>query len=161
MSAVPALGESGPRITVADVQRTIVARYDVTLEEMLSTVRAHRIMHARHIAYWLSRRLTGKSLPWIADRFRREHSAVMVAVRNLEARRAEEPDLRRELDLIELAIRDLAGRGDDPADRDAEPVAGVQIARAVLLHRDRLLSREEGKALARAYLDLALGRTMP
>ena len=92
-------------ITVGTVQAAVAAGYGVTVAELNSDARAKRLLHARHVAMFLSRRLTGRSYPQIGRRFGdRDHSTVIHACRRIEAQIATDADLGVEVDLLAAAL---------------------------------------------------------
>lgn len=75
---VPEPGEPLPQRetpSIADIQRVICQRYNITKNDLLSVCREWRVAHPRQIAMYLCRDLTPKSLPEIGRRFgKRDHS---------------------------------------------------------------------------------------
>ena len=52
------------------------------------------IAAARHEAIWRVRRVTGWSLPRLGKLFKRDHTTVLLSVREMEKRSAHDPELR-------------------------------------------------------------------
>ena len=79
--------------TIIDIQEAVCRRFCVEQQELLSECRERRLAHPRQVAMYLSKTLTGQSVPQIGRRFRRDHSTVEFAVRKVNARRIEDPAL--------------------------------------------------------------------
>lgn len=86
-----------PRI--ADIQAVVCARYGLSVDEMKSPCRKHRVAFPRQYAEWLTRKLTRASYPQIARAFRREgdkprhHTVVIYSVRKVDAWASANPGL--------------------------------------------------------------------
>ncbi|MES2359941.1 MAG: helix-turn-helix domain-containing protein [Gemmatimonadota bacterium] len=61
--------------------------YGVTLEEMFSHIRPHRVCVARHHAWWELRQRGYWSYPDIGKLFGRDHTTIMAGVQSHERRR--------------------------------------------------------------------------
>lgn len=73
------------KITVQAIQNLIGEEYDLRLEDFAARKRTHSIAFPRQIAMYLSRRLTGLSLPKIGEEFGgRDHTTVMHAFNKIE-----------------------------------------------------------------------------
>lgn len=76
---------------VKDIQRAIVAHFNISLSQLLSDQKKRRFSYPRHLGMYLSRRLTGLSLKEIGDAFgKKDHSTVLYAVRRMEKHVKEE-----------------------------------------------------------------------
>ena len=79
-------------ITVENVQKTVARHYGLTLEDMKSMGRQHRVSHPRQVAMWLCRELTTNSLPRLGRFFGyRDHTTILHHVhdvRNLMRKRS-------------------------------------------------------------------------
>ncbi len=85
-----------PNHSVTDIQRVTCELFDVSREELLSSTRTARIAWPRQLAMYLTRELTGESLPAIGRQFGgRDHTTVMHACRRTSARIASD-DASRE-----------------------------------------------------------------
>ena len=74
----------GRRISVDNIQKTVSEYYKVSLSDLLSKSRSRSVVHPRHIAMYLAKELTEKSLPEIARAFgNRNHTTVMHAYRKI------------------------------------------------------------------------------
>ena len=91
-----------PRLTVAAIQDRVAKRWQVSRREMVSNRRPTGIIQSRHVAMYLARELTTKTLPQIARAFNRDHTTVLMAVRKIERLRQQDPKLDADVkDLIE------------------------------------------------------------
>ncbi len=73
--------------TIGDIQAATCAHFGLSSEELLSPGRAARVAWPRQIAMYLSRELTGESLPAIGREFGgRDHTTVLHACRRASAR---------------------------------------------------------------------------
>jgi len=73
------------KVTVQSIQELISKEYNIRLEDFAARKRTHSIAFPRQIAMYLSRRLTGLSLPKIGEEFGgRDHTTVMHAFNKIE-----------------------------------------------------------------------------
>lgn len=81
----------------------------VTTDELRGPSKTKRLAHARQVAMWLCRQLTGLSLPRIGAVFDRDHTTVMHAVRKIQHHVDTEPATAQQLaDLTSLIKRQAA-----------------------------------------------------
>lgn len=74
------------QISVRDIQRAVCEHYNVSSSDMLSHSRVVQIATPRHVAMYLAKKLTLRSLTEIGYLFgRRDHTTVLHAVRKIEA----------------------------------------------------------------------------
>ena len=74
--------------------------------DMYSKRRPANIARPRQIAMYLAKELTPKSLPEIGDRFGgRDHTTVLYAVKKIAQERIKNPDLNRELIILEQTLK--------------------------------------------------------
>lgn len=93
-AAMPRRRQAPSAAVIADVAEF----YGVTVAEILSPRRERRLSEPRHVAMWCAARLTGQSLPQLARAFRRDHTTIMYAVREVTKRRAANPAVEAETD---------------------------------------------------------------
>jgi len=73
--------------SVGEIQAAACEHFGVSTEELLSTTRTARVAWPRQVAMYLSRELTGESLPSIGRHFGgRDHTTVLHAWRRTTAR---------------------------------------------------------------------------
>jgi chromosomal replication initiator protein len=86
VAPVPALAETLPavpgRITVRLVLETTAEHFGTTVEALVSDSRKQPLCHRRQIAMYVAHRLTGRSLPFIADKIGgRDHTTILHGIR--------------------------------------------------------------------------------
>jgi chromosomal replication initiation ATPase DnaA len=93
------------RYSVAEIQRAICGHFGITLTDMLSRRRDHKVMIPRQIAMYFCRHLTRRSLPEIGRMFGdKDHSTVHHAVRRTEQRIHHDPIIAHEVAMIEEVL---------------------------------------------------------
>jgi len=89
------------RPTVEAIQKTVAAAYGVTRNEMISDRRNVKIITPRHVAMYLCRELTPRSLPAIGRMFGgRDNSTVHFAVEKITLLIANDPVLAAKIEKI-------------------------------------------------------------
>lgn len=74
------------RVTVDDIQKAVASHFGVTPADISSKRRTQTVVRPRHVAMYLSKTLTTRSLPDIGRRFGgRDHSTVIHAVNKVTA----------------------------------------------------------------------------
>ncbi len=87
--------------SVADIQFAVAEHFGLTHAEMLSSARTARIAWPRQLAMYLSRELTGESLPAIGRHFGgRDHTTVLHAWRRTSARLTEDEIAREAVEKL-------------------------------------------------------------
>ena len=95
------------KITIEFIQKRVSEYFDIKLTDMRAKKRHKAIVYPRQIAMYLSRRLTGYSLPEIGDQFGgRDHTTVMHAHEKIENDLKVKDSLR---DIVSQLIRDIKG----------------------------------------------------
>ena len=87
-------------LSVDDIIRTVSQYYGVKVEDVLSKERTQTLVTPRQVAMFLSRKLTTKSLPEIADSFKKTHATVHHGNQTIQKRLDVEADLRRSVEEI-------------------------------------------------------------
>lgn len=124
-TVVAGLGTTVHIRTVIDV---VSRRFDVAKTAILSSRRDLTASAARHMAIWMARRTTSRTLSEIGRMFGRDHTTVMHAVAKLEAAVLVDADLAALAREIEIECRAVAmaavtGLLSSPVDREAFGVA--------------------------------------
>ena len=92
-------------LAIEDIQHRVCRYYGVRISELNSRRRTHVITRPRHIAMYLSKRMTSSSFPEIGRKFGgRDHATVVHAVRRIETLRRENPKLDAEVTLLETDL---------------------------------------------------------
>jgi chromosomal replication initiator protein len=89
------------RVPVERVESLVSEALDVTGAALLSSQRNVRLVFARQVSMYLMRKQIGLSLASIGERYGRDHTTVLHAVRAIEARRSCDPEVRRLVSTLE------------------------------------------------------------
>ena len=89
------------RVPVERVESLVTEALDVPRPALLSAQRNTRLVFARQVSMYLMRKQIGLSLASIGERYGRDHTTVLHAVRAIEARRACDPEVRRLVTTLE------------------------------------------------------------
>lgn len=87
-------------LTVDEIMKTVAAYYGIKIEDILKKERTQTLVTPRQIAMFLSRKLTTKSLPEIADSFKKTHATVHHGTQTIQKRLDVESDLRKAVEEI-------------------------------------------------------------
>jgi chromosomal replication initiator protein len=99
-------GGGEKRVTVDDIQKTTAEHFGLKQADLISERRTRSVARPRQAAMWLAKQLTTRSLPDIGRRFGgRDHTTVLHAVRRIEALRAGDPQLARDLEVLVRKLR--------------------------------------------------------
>jgi chromosomal replication initiator protein len=100
-------GGGEKRVTVDDIQKATAEHFGLKQADLISQQRTRAVARPRQAAMWLAKQLTTRSLPDIGRRFGdRDHTTVLHAVRRIEALKATDVQLARDLDAL---MRKLGG----------------------------------------------------
>ena len=104
------LGPVLPRrpVSVEAIQDTVSRHFGLSIADLKSERRGREVALPRQIAMYLSRTLAAASFPSIAEKFERDHSTVMHAVRVIEARRSADVNLARILADLDDELREVS-----------------------------------------------------
>jgi chromosomal replication initiator protein len=87
-------GVPRPQVTIEDIQRAVCENFRVKSSELLGKNRSKKIAQPRHIAQYLSRKLTDLSFPDIAQKFGgKDHTSIIYACRKVEANLSKDSNL--------------------------------------------------------------------
>ena len=111
----PSGGAAAEPIALGRIQDAVAAAAGLTREQLLSGSRTKRVSHARQLAMYLARELTGQSLARIAAGFGRDHSTVIHALRAVESRIEPGSEVERSLHTLRGQLGVENGRGGVPA----------------------------------------------
>jgi chromosomal replication initiator protein len=102
----PHLRSGEKRITVDEIQKATAEHYGMRQADLISERRNRAIARPRQAAMWLAKHLTTRSLPDIGRRFGgRDHTTVLHAVRRIEALKADDAQLARDLEVLTRKLR--------------------------------------------------------
>ncbi len=91
-------------VDIEQIQREVARYYKVAVEDLRLDRRMKQLAHARQVAMYFSRKLTKASFPEIGQRFNKDHSTVIAAVRKVEHSREADPLVRRQLEELEQKL---------------------------------------------------------
>ena len=98
------------RITIEDIQQRVAAHYNVKPAELSSSRRAQAVVRPRHVAMYLAKQLTSRSLPEIGRKFgKRDHTTVMYAIRRIEELRPKDAALDEDVEYLWRSLEDPTG----------------------------------------------------
>ena len=93
--------------TVGAIQRLVARHFDVTMKEMLSRRRYKHVVFVRHVAFYLARIHTKRSLPEIGRMFGgMDHTSVLNGIRKIERRRQTDKELDDQLNDLSAQLTD-------------------------------------------------------
>ena len=88
-------------ITIEEIQKKVAEYFNIRVSEMSSPRRARIVTRPRHIAMYLAKELTARSLPDIGRQFgNRDHTTVLHAVRRVNTLRREDPRFSEDVELL-------------------------------------------------------------
>lgn len=100
------LSASIGQITIENIQKTVAEYYKIKVSDMQSKRRHRTVVVPRHVAMYLSKELTQKSLNEIANAFGgRDHSTVLSAVKKITQERMRDQELNHHLRVLEQSLK--------------------------------------------------------
>jgi len=94
------------RVTVEDIQKAVSAYFGLNVDDLLSARRTQSIVRPRHIAMYLAKTQTTRSLPDIGRRFGgRDHSTVIHAVTKISQRLNDDAALAEDVEAIKRRLQ--------------------------------------------------------
>lgn len=85
-------------VTIKNIQTLVSDKYGVSIAEIVSSRRDKNVVLPRHVAFYLVKKLTVYSYPVIGRYFGgRDHSTIIHAVQNIEARMQTDPNFKRDV----------------------------------------------------------------
>ncbi|MCL2528781.1 MAG: chromosomal replication initiator protein DnaA [Coriobacteriia bacterium] len=88
------------RVDFDMVMRAVESYFKVTRAELLSEKRSKNITHPRQVAMYLIRQFTDMSYPEIGDGFHKDHTSVIYADKNIQAKMVKEASIKKEVEKI-------------------------------------------------------------
>jgi len=102
----PHLSVNERKVTVDMIQKAVAEHYALKQADLISERRARAVARPRQVAMWLAKQITTRSLPDIGRRFGgRDHTTVLHAVRRIEALKAEDATIARDVDVLLRKLR--------------------------------------------------------
>ncbi|MDP2194263.1 MAG: chromosomal replication initiator protein DnaA, partial [Alphaproteobacteria bacterium] len=94
------------RLTIDDIQRHVADFYQIKISEMLSSKRTKNLTKPRHVAMYLCKKMTTKSLPEIGKSFGgKDHTSVLHSVRKIKTQIQDDSELMNEILTLETALK--------------------------------------------------------
>ena len=95
------INSNNKQISIENIQTIVASYFKISLKEMLSPRRSKSLVRPRHIAMYLSKKHTTKSLPDIGRNFsNRDHTTVIHAVKTVEKLMAKEKNYMEDIERI-------------------------------------------------------------
>jgi chromosomal replication initiator protein len=91
-------------VDIDQIQREVARYYKVAVEDLRQDRRMKQLAHARQVAMFLARTLTRSSFPEIAEKFNKDHSTVISAVRKVERLLESNPQLQKEISELQIKL---------------------------------------------------------
>ena len=101
------VGSEPVSVTIDKILNVVSNRYGIPVEDLKGRKRTSNVASARHIAVYVIKKLTDRSLPAIGKVFGRDHTTIMSSLDAVEKRLSIEPSFEPELNEI---IRLVKGR---------------------------------------------------
>ncbi len=103
-------GRCGGMRSITEIQAAACKQFGISADELLSAGRTARVAWPRQVAMYLSRELTGESLPSIGRQFGgRDHTTVLHAWRRTEQRIKADPGSREAVEKLRGQLEDISG----------------------------------------------------
>lgn len=100
-----ALRAKEQKITIEEIQSRVAAHYNIKTAELSSSRRARAVVRPRHVAMYLAKQLTSRSLPEIGRKFgKRDHTTVMYAIRRIEELRPKDAALDEDVEQLRRSL---------------------------------------------------------
>jgi chromosomal replication initiation ATPase DnaA len=110
----PPTGERSLR--VSEIKRLVAEKFKITLDELDGPGRHQKVARPRHVAFWICRNATKKSLPMIGREFSgRDHTAVIHGVQSIDAQLTIDIELWEDVRDILAQLDQLAAPNEDKA----------------------------------------------
>jgi chromosomal replication initiator protein len=95
------------RVTVDDIQKAVASHFGVTTADICSKRRTQTVVRPRHVAMYLAKTMTTRSLPDIGRRFGgRDHSTVIHAVNKVTSMIEDGESISVDVEMISQTLRD-------------------------------------------------------
>jgi hypothetical protein len=102
---------------VSAIVRFVAKCHGISMTDFISDRKTARLVRPRHMAMWLAKEMTTKSLPFIGKRLGgRDHTTILHGVRKIEALRKTDLVLQCQLDQFQSALRSNPVENDNAED---------------------------------------------
>ena len=99
------VGSEPINVTIDKILHTVSSHYNITVEDMKSRKRISSIASARHVAVYIIKKMTDRSLPAIGREFNRDHTTIINSIDTVEKRLASDPAFDAELKELMRAVK--------------------------------------------------------
>lgn len=99
------VGSEPVNVTIDKILNTVSSHYNITVEDMKSRKRISSIASARHVAVYIIKKMTDRSLPAIGREFNRDHTTIINSIDTVEKRLASDPAFDAELKELMRAVK--------------------------------------------------------
>lgn len=99
------VGSEPVNVTIDKILHTVSSHYNITIEDMKSRKRVSNIAYARHVAVYIIKKLTDRSLPAIGREFNRDHTTIINSIDTVEKRLASDPAFDAEIKELMRAVK--------------------------------------------------------
>lgn len=99
------VGSEPVNVTIDKILHTVSSHYNITIEDMKSRKRISSIASARHVAVYIIKKMTDRSLPAIGREFNRDHTTIINSIDTVEKRLASDPAFDAELKELMRAVK--------------------------------------------------------
>ncbi len=101
------ISKPAKRVRIEDIQRVVARQYNVSRSDLLSSRRTANVVRPRHVAMYLAKIMTLRSLPEIGRRFGgRDHTTVLHAVRKIDAVIGNDTAFAEEIEVLKRQLQD-------------------------------------------------------
>lgn len=99
------VGSEPVNVTIDKILHTVSSHYNITVEDMKSRKRISSIASARHVAVYIIKKMTDRSLPAIGREFNRDHTTIINSIDTVEKRLTSDPAFDAELKELMRAVK--------------------------------------------------------
>ena len=99
------VGSEPVNVTIDKILHTVSSHYNITVEDLKSRKRISSIASARHVAVYIIKKMTDRSLPAIGREFNRDHTTIINSIDTVEKRLASDPAFDAELKELMRAVK--------------------------------------------------------
>lgn len=99
------VGSEPVNVTIDKILHTVSSHYNITVEDMKSRKRISSVASARHVAVYIIKKMTDRSLPAIGREFNRDHTTIINSIDTVEKRLASDPAFDAELKELMRAVK--------------------------------------------------------
>ena len=96
-------------ISVSDIQKICANHFKVNVPDLKSKSRTKPLVVARQVAMFMVKKYLDKSLVDIGRAFGKDHTTVISALRRVQDQQGKHPDLKKDIDDIEMRIHNITG----------------------------------------------------